>query len=139
MNVCEGQTPDSLQSSRSCSPAETRTSGGCPHEGAGSKRLAGQSGAVAVSQANPIHSGGVDVISDIGERRFGVTRRKSEARHEITPPRWVWRVGNAEPTRRLNPGPTWIEPIFVTPISRFHSVVIAQCEELEVLSRSVLG
>jgi hypothetical protein len=79
------------------------------------------------------------VIRQVRERRFGVTRRKSEARHEATPPRWIRGVGNAKPTRVLLPGPTWIDPIFVTPISSFDSVVIAQIEEMEIFSRSVLS
>jgi len=79
------------------------------------------------------------VIRQVRERCFGVTRRKSEARREATPPRWIRGVGNAKPTRVLLPGPTWIDPIFVTPISSFDSVVIAQIEEMEIFSRSVLS
>ena len=94
---------------------------------------------MGIGQANPLDTGGVDVIRQVRERCLGVTRRKSEARREATPPRWIRGVGDAKPTRVLHPGPTWIDPIYVTPISTFDSVVIAQIEETEVFSRSVLS
>lgn len=79
------------------------------------------------------------MIRQVRERCLSPTGRKPEARHEATPPRWIRGVGNAKPTRVLMPGPTWIDPIFVTPISGCDSVVIAQIEEMEMLSRSVLS
>lgn len=79
------------------------------------------------------------MIRQVRERCLGPTGRKPKATREPTRPRWVWRVGDAKPTRVLLPRPTWIDPIDVIPISQLDSVVIAQREELEMLSRGVFS